>query len=66
MVTIAAAYQFEADTVPGDSGSPVIDGEGTLHGMHFWGDPAQRMAFAIPAFMLFRPGLFSIEFELAH
>jgi hypothetical protein len=65
-VTIAAAYQFIADTIEGDSGSPVMDGEGTLHGMHFWGDPAQRIAFAVPAFMLFRPGLFSVEFELAH
>ncbi|MFC5478211.1 trypsin-like serine protease [Massilia suwonensis] len=65
MVTIAAAYQFVADTAAGDSGSPLIDRQGTLHGMHFWGDPGQQLAFAIPAFMLFQPGLFSIEIALA-
>ncbi|WP_426175975.1 trypsin-like serine protease [Massilia sp. TWR1-2-2] len=63
-VVIEAAYQFLADTAPGDSGSPVMEQNGTLHGMHFWGDETQRMAFAIPAFMLFRPGRFSIDFEL--
>jgi hypothetical protein len=65
MVTIAAAYQFVADTIAGDSGSPLLDRQGTLHGMHFWGDPEQRLAFAIPAFMLFQPGLFSIDIALA-
>lgn len=63
-VVIAAVYQFVADTLPGDSGSPVMQLDGTLHGMHFWGDPTQRMAFAIPAFMLFRFGVFSLNFEL--
>lgn len=63
-VVIAAAYQFQAATVGGHSGSPVMSPDGTLHGMHFWGDPAQSMAMAIPAFMLFQPGVFPVNFEL--
>ena len=64
-VVISAAYQFQADTVGGHSGSAVMSPDGTLHGMHFWGDPSQRLAMAIPAFMLFRPGLFAVNFVLA-
>ena len=64
-VVIECAYQFQADTVGGHSGSPVMQPDGTLHGMHFWGDVSQRMAFAIPAFVLFRPGLFSVTYRLA-
>ena len=63
-VVIAAAYQFQAATVGGHSGSPVMTPDGTLHGMHFWGDTSQRMAMAIPAFMLFRPGVFPVDFRL--
>lgn len=63
-VVIECAYQFQADTIGGHSGSPVMQPDGTLHGMHFWGDVSQRMAFAIPAFVLFRPGLFSVTFRL--
>lgn len=66
MVVIEAAYQFQAATVGGHSGSPVMSPDGTLHGMHFWGDPQQLLAFAIPAFVLFRPGLFSVPFKLAY
>lgn len=64
-VIIAAAYQFQADTVGGHSGSAVMSPDGTLHGMHFWGDPSQRLAMAIPAFMLFRAGLFPVNLRLA-
>ncbi|MDO9074132.1 MAG: hypothetical protein Q7U73_12795 [Rubrivivax sp.] len=64
-VTIAAAYQFQVPTVGGHSGSPVMTPDGTLHGMHFWGDEQQQLAMAIPAFMLFRPGLFPVNFRLA-
>lgn len=64
MVVIEAAYQFVAPTLEGHSGSAVMESDGTLHGMHFWGDVTQNMAFAIPAFMLFRPGRFSVDFEL--
>ena len=63
-VVIEAAYQFQAATVGGHSGSPVMSPDGTLHGMHFWGDPQQLLAFALPAFVLFRPGLFSVTFQL--
>jgi hypothetical protein len=63
-VVIECAYQFLADTKGGHSGSPVMEPDGTLHGMHFWGDVSQRLAFAIPAFVLFRPGLFSVSFRL--
>lgn len=63
-VVIAAAYQFQAATIGGHSGSPVMSPDGTLHGMHFWGDPHQSLAMSIPAFMLFQPGVFPVNFEL--
>jgi len=63
-VVIAAAYQFQAATVGGHSGSPVMSPDGTLHGMHFWGDPGQQMAMAIPAFMLFQSGRFPVKLAL--
>jgi len=63
-VVIAAAYQFQASTQGGHSGSPVMTTDGTLHGMHFWGDEQQQLSMAIPAFMLFRPGLFPVNFKL--
>ena len=56
-VVIAAAYQFKSPTQGGHSGSPVMTPQGLLFGMHFWGDAAKQIAFAIPAFVLFRPGL---------
>jgi hypothetical protein len=58
-IVIAAAYQFQSPTVGGHSGSPVMTPQGLLFGMHFWGDAAKRVAYAIPAFVLFQPGLFS-------
>ena len=64
-VVIAGAYQFQADTVGGHSGSPVMTQDGTLFGMHFWGDPGQRLALAIPAFMLFQHGRFPVDIRLA-
>lgn len=57
-VQIECAYQFSADTHPGDSGSPVIGSDGTLYAMHFWGSPSSNFAMAIPAGYLFRPGTF--------
>ena len=65
MVVIAAVYQFVAPTLGGHSGSPVMTTDGTLFGMHFWGDPAQQMALSIPAFVLFQSGLFPLNFDLA-
>lgn len=64
-VTIAAAYQFQAATVAGHSGSPVMSSDGTLFGMHFWGDPDQQLAMSIPAFMLFQRGRFPVTIQLA-
>lgn len=64
-VVIAGAYQFHAATVGGHSGSPVMTPDGILFGMHFWGDPSQNLAMAIPAFMLFQPGRFPVEIRLA-
>ena len=58
VVQIAAAYQFAAATMDGDSGSPVISPDGTLHGMHFWGNPANGLALSIPAGLLFQAGAF--------
>lgn len=57
-VRIVAAYQFNASTLPGDSGSAVMDSNGTLYGMHFWGDPARNFSLAIPAGYLFQPAAF--------
>ena len=64
-VVIAGAYQFQAATVGGHSGSPVMTPDGTLFGMHFFGDPSQGLAMAIPAFMLFQPGRFPVAIQLA-
>jgi len=65
-VQIVCAYQFRANTHPGDSGSPVIGGNGTLYGMHFWGSPSSNLALAIPAGYLFGPGVFHVgPLELA-
>lgn len=65
-VRIVAAYQFNASTLPGDSGSAVMDNDGTLYGMHFWGDPARSFSLAIPAGYLFQPAAFgNMQIELA-
>ncbi|MPT54556.1 hypothetical protein [Delftia sp.] len=65
-VQIVCAYQFQAATQPGDSGSPVIGVDGTLYGMHFWGSPFSNFAMAIPAGYLFGPGVFHVgTLELA-
>jgi hypothetical protein len=65
-IQIVCAYQFQAATQPGDSGSPVIGGDGTLYGMHFWGSPSSNFAMAIPAGYLFGPGVFHVgTLELA-
>lgn len=57
-------YKYTATTLQGDSGSPLIDSNGVLHGMHIWGDPANRIAYAIPAFLLLGGGLFFADIEL--
>lgn len=60
LVRIATAYQFEAQTLAGDSGAPVMDANGRLYGMHFWGDPQRSFALSIPAGLLFGPRVFSV------
>lgn len=66
LIRIAAAYQFEAATLPGDSGSAVMDNSRTLYGMHFWGDPVNNFSLAIPAGYLFTPGVFGgLRLQLA-
>lgn len=65
-IRIVAAYQFEASTYPGDSGSAVMDNSDTLYAMHFWGDASQNFSLAIPAGYLFSPGTFgNIRLSLA-
>jgi hypothetical protein len=59
LVKIATAYQFDAQTFGGDSGSPVMDANGRLYGMHFWGDPQRSFALSIPAGLLFGPRVFA-------
>ena len=63
-VVLKAAYQFIAETMPGDSGSAVISDDGTLYGMHIWGDIENRVSLAIPGWALFEDGLFSINIQL--
>ena len=57
-------YRFTAATLPGDSGSPLMSPDGTLYAMHIWGDPATGIAYSIPAYVLFRPGLFLVDFDI--
>lgn len=64
-VVIETAYQFRAVTKEGDSGSAVMSPDGMLYGMHFWGNTVNEVALAIPAYVLFRAGLFSAPLSLA-
>lgn len=62
-VRFEAVLRYRAATVKGDSGSAVIGSDGTLYGMHFYAFD-NGIACAIPAYILFRPGLFSINIKL--
>lgn len=62
-VLFEAVVRYRAATVKGDSGSAVLGPDGTLYGMHFY-EFADGIACAIPAYILFRPGLFSINIML--
>lgn len=64
-VQFERAYQFQAPTQSGDSGSAVMGLDGTLFAMHFWGRPSDQFAMAVPAGSLFQRGLFDVEIELA-
>lgn len=59
-VDIKAAYEVKTEnkaTQLGDSGSPVVY-ENTLIGMHFWGNPAERLSYFIPSYLLFSSDTF--------
>jgi hypothetical protein len=62
-VRFEAVVRYRAATVKGDSGSAVVGPDGTLYGMHFY-EFDNGIACAIPAYILFRPGLFSINIKL--
>lgn len=57
-VEVPAAYEFKSSAGPGDSGSPVMDANGVLYGMHFWGRPG-GFTLSIPAGYLFTPSTFA-------
>ena len=55
-----------AETIPGDSGSPVVlrtDRGWVLVGMHFAGDIKNGLAYMLPAWMLLSPATFGISGE---
>ena len=60
-------YFPEIPNGDGDSGAPLIDGNGTWLGMHVWSGPVyddvegsgRTVAYAIPAWELLKPGLFA-------
>lgn len=54
--------EYVADTRTGDSGSAVVDANGTLIGMHFYGDG--NLGYAIAATSLFRAGAFAVAVAL--
>jgi hypothetical protein len=70
-VRIRTVYESVCETLEGDSGSPLIAGDGTLFGMHFYGDVRQvggvqrKISLALPAYMIFRDGVFAERIELA-
>lgn len=59
----------QADTLKGDSGSPLMSRDGTLYGMHFYLTAAHSSkpsyALAIPAYALFEDGTWPINIRLA-
>lgn len=62
-VRFEAVLRYRTATVEGDSGSAVVGPDGTLFGMHFY-EFDNGIACAIPAYILFRPGLFTINIKL--
>lgn len=61
-LSIACTIQYVCDVLPGDSGSAVLDANGMLVGMHFYGQGDTGFAMAAPR--LFDPGVFSIALDL--
>lgn len=68
-VRLKHVIMSKADTVNGDSGSPLIGSDGTLYGMHFYLTAAcsskPSYALALPAHDLFRDGTWPIKIKLA-
>jgi hypothetical protein len=62
-VRFEAVVTYFAATEPGDSGSALIDDTGALFGMHFY-ESGQGVSHAIPAYILFKSGLFKIDIRL--
>jgi hypothetical protein len=62
-VRFEAVLRYRAATVEGDSGSAVVGPDATLYGMHFY-QFDNGIGCAIPAYLLFRPGLFDIDIRL--
>jgi hypothetical protein len=64
-VRLRWVFETIAETEPGDSGSPLVgpDPERTLYGMHFY-ETDEGRSLSIPAFELFRPGVFSAAIAL--
>jgi hypothetical protein len=58
----ADTLQYIAAVRPGDSGAAVMDGLGTLYGMHFYGQG--NVGFALSAPRLFDPDVFPFDIEL--
>jgi hypothetical protein len=56
VIEIGPVYEFKAATIPGDSGSPVMESD-MLWGMHFYGTN-YGTALVVPAFLLFGPKCF--------
>jgi Trypsin-like peptidase domain len=57
--TYADTIEYAASTYPGDSGAALIDGDGTLYGMHFFGDGVSGYALSAPR--VFDSGVFPID-----
>lgn len=54
--------QYQAPVRPGDSGCPLLDSDGTLFGMHFFGNSTEGYALAAPS--LFADGVFEVDIEM--
>lgn len=62
--TFSDVIEYKATVFPGDSGSAVMDGDGKLFGMHFYGQG--NLGYALSAPRLFDPNRFSSEISLAN
>jgi len=67
-VRLRHVFLMQADTRPGDSGSPLIGLDGTLYGMHFYltgtSSGAPSYALSLPASELFEDGVMPVKIRL--